>query len=80
MRPGLSSRSRIGEGRRSVEIAPCAGPSDGAASGAGNDELLQALDLERAGISQSAIAAVLLGADALTGGWYDTSAKAAPAT
>ena len=58
-------------GGRSREAAPRAGPSDGAGSGAGDEELLRALDLERAGLSQPAIAAALWGAEALAAGWND---------
>ena len=54
-----------------MEVTPCAGPSDAAGSGAGDDELLWAFDLKRAGMSQPAIAVALWGAGALAGGWHD---------
>ena len=54
-----------------MEAAPQVGPSHGAGSGAGDYELLQALDLKRAGWSQPRIAAVLWGEEALEGGWTD---------
>ena len=54
-----------------MEAASQAGPSDGAGSGAGDRELLTALDLERAGWSQPAIAAALWEDEAREGVWDD---------
>ncbi len=56
-----------------MEAAPRTGPSDGAGSGARDRELLQALDLERAGRSQPEIAAALWGEEALAGVWDENN-------
>ena len=56
-----------------MEAAPQAGPSDGAGSGARDRELLQALDLQRAGRSQPGIAAALWGPEALAGVWDENN-------
>ena len=60
--------------RRAVEAAAGAGPSDGAGSGAGDRDLLMALDLERAGRSQPEIAAAAMGSRGARGpvGWAST--------